>query len=236
MQTRLFLKLMGTSALASLLAEHSMAQDAPGPVVRLADLEIDPAQLQAFMEASRANVQTSLRVEPGVLALHAVSEKGKPTRIRVFEMYADPAAYRAHLQTPHFQKFRAGTDAMITARSLLETVPVRLGAKPQIPAQAQVRIAELEIAPAQLDAYIAAVTVEIDASIRLEPGVLAIYAVTLKDRPNHLRVFEIYADEAAYQAHIASPHFKTYVEVTKTMITSRKLFETDLILLGQKAP
>ena len=98
-----------------------------------------------------------------------------------------------------------------------------------------VRIAELEIDPAQLERYKAAVTEEIETSIRVEPGVLAIYSVALKDNPAHLRFFEIYADENAYKRHLESPHFKKYVDITKSMITSRRLLETVPIALGSKA-
>jgi len=98
-----------------------------------------------------------------------------------------------------------------------------------------VRMAELEIDPGQLDRYKAAVTEEIETSIRVEPGVLAIYAVSVKDDPSHLRFFEIYADEAAYRRHLDSAHFKKYVETTRLMIKSRKLIETVPIVLGSKA-
>ena len=97
-----------------------------------------------------------------------------------------------------------------------------------------VRIAELDIDPAQLDSYTAAVKEEIEASVRLEPGVLAIYAVAEKGNPSKLRFFEIYADEAAYRAHIASPHFRKYFETTKDMIRSKRLIETVPIQLGAK--
>ena len=64
-----------------------------------------------------------------------------------------------------------------------------------------IRIAELEIDPARLDAYKAAVKEEMEASVRVEPGVLAIYAVAEKDNPSKFRLFEMYADEAEYKAH-----------------------------------
>jgi len=102
------------------------------------------------------------------------------------------------------------------------------------PAGVVVRIAELEIDPAQLESYEAAVKEEMEAAVRLEPGVLAIYAVAEKDHPTRLRFFEIYASEAAYRAHIDSPHFKKYVAVTKPMIRSRRLIETVPVLLAAK--
>jgi quinol monooxygenase YgiN len=97
-----------------------------------------------------------------------------------------------------------------------------------------VRIADLEIDPAQMEAYSAAVKVEMATSIRVEPGVLALYAVSIKDKPNHLRFFEMYADNAAYESHRDSAHFKTYVATTKDMILDRKLFETDNFQLSAK--
>jgi len=97
-----------------------------------------------------------------------------------------------------------------------------------------VRIAELDIDPVQLEKYKSAVKEEMEISVRVEPGVLAIYSVALKDDESKLRFFEIYADEAAYQAHIASPHFRKYVEITKDMIRSRKLIETVPIQLSAK--
>ncbi len=100
--------------------------------------------------------------------------------------------------------------------------------------RAVVRIAELVIDPAQLDAYKAAVKEGMADAIRLEPGVLAIYSVAEKDKPNSLRFFEIYASEEAYQAHIESPHFRKYVATTQPMILSRKLIETVPVQLSTK--
>jgi len=112
---------------------------------------------------------------------------------------------------------------------MLSLSGVNLAAESQTPF---VRIAELEIDPAQLEKYKAAVKEEMETSIRLEPGVLAIYSVALKEDPSQLRFFEIYKDEAAYHAHIASAHFRKYVETTKGMIRSRKLLDTVPIQLS----
>ena len=109
---------------------------------------------------------------------------------------------------------------------------------PRVFAQANderlVRIAELEIDPAQLDAYKDALREEIGASIRLEPGVLTLYAVAVKDHPNQIRLFETYASPAAYQARFQSAHFKKYKSGTASMVKSLKLVETEPVMLGTK--
>src|SRR5688500_17085911 len=88
-----------------------------------------------------------------------------------------------------------------------------------------VRIAELEIEPAQLEAYTAAVKEEMESSVRVEPWVVAIYALAEKHTRCKLRFFGMYADEAAYRADIAWPHYRMYFGTTKTMITSRRLID-----------
>jgi quinol monooxygenase YgiN len=97
-----------------------------------------------------------------------------------------------------------------------------------------VRLAELEIYPDQLNAYKAALREEIEASVRTEPGVLTLYAVSVKGHPEQIRLFETYRNAASYQAHLQSPHFKKYKEQTHQMVKSLTLLDTDPILLGSK--
>src|SRR4051812_25817854 len=85
------------------------AQNTSPRVVRLAELEIDPAQLTEYKTALAEEIETSIRVEPGVLSLYAVALKSDPSRIRILEVYADSAAYNTHLETPHFKKYKAAT-------------------------------------------------------------------------------------------------------------------------------
>lgn len=103
--------------------------DRPEPRVRLAELEIDPAHLEHYKAALQEEIATSIRVEPGVLTLYAVSVKDHPTQIRLFEIYANAAAYETHLQSQHFRKYKSGTVGMVKSLKLLETDPILLGAK-----------------------------------------------------------------------------------------------------------
>lgn len=96
-------------------------------------------------------------------------------------------------------------------------------------AEPLLRIAEIEIDPAKLDAYTALLKDEIDASLRLETGVLFLQAVALREAPNHIRVFEGYADEAAYQHHLTTTHFLKYKMSTSYMVKSLRLMEVSPI-------
>ena len=115
-------------SLVFVLPRSSTAQT-QGHLVRLAELEINPAQLERYKAALKEEIETSIRVEPGVLTLHAVALKDNPSQIRLFETYADTAAYKAHLESPHFKKYKATTQGMVKALRLIETDPILLGAK-----------------------------------------------------------------------------------------------------------
>ena len=106
-----------------------VADESDMPFVRVAELEIDPAQLDRYTAAVREEMEVSVRTEPGVLALYAVAEKDHPDKLRFFEMYADEAAYRAHIASPHFRRYAQATRDMITAKRLLDVTPVQLSAK-----------------------------------------------------------------------------------------------------------
>jgi quinol monooxygenase YgiN len=99
------------------------------PYVRVAEIEIDPARVEAYCAALREEIEASIRLEPGVLALHAVAAKDNPAKVIVFEIYADETAYAAHLTTPHFLAYKDATREMVTSLKLTETVPIALGAK-----------------------------------------------------------------------------------------------------------
>ena len=100
-----------------------------GKIVRIAELEIDPAQLGAYRALLSEEIEASVEMEPGVLMLHAVAEKERPEQIRILEVYADRAAYEAHLLTPHFLKYKTATAGMVKSLRLVDVDPVMMRGK-----------------------------------------------------------------------------------------------------------
>jgi quinol monooxygenase YgiN len=88
-----------------------------------------------------------------------------------------------------------------------------------------IRIAEIQVHPEALDDYKRILTEEAEASVRLEPGVVAIFPMFQRDAPTEVRILEIYASQAAYQAHLETPHFKHYKSATLQMVKSLKLVD-----------
>ena len=98
-------------------------------MVRLAKLVIDSAQLENYNALLKEEIEASVRLEPGVLTLYAVAEKNEPTHITILEIYADTVAYKSHILTPHFIKYKNGTKDMVKSLELVETVPLVPGMK-----------------------------------------------------------------------------------------------------------
>lgn len=98
-------------------------------IVRMAELEIDPAQLEDYLVLLTEEIEASVEKEPGVLMLHAVSVKGAPEKIRILEVYANRQAYEAHIQTPHFLKYKTLTAGMVTSLNLVDVDTIVLAAK-----------------------------------------------------------------------------------------------------------
>jgi quinol monooxygenase YgiN len=101
------------------------ASAAEQPMVRIAEIEIDPQQLEVLAEEQDASV----RLEPGVLMLHSVAIADSPTSIRLLEVYASRAAYEAHVKAPHFVKYKTSTEKMVRSLKLIETKPILLCSK-----------------------------------------------------------------------------------------------------------
>lgn len=93
-------------------------------MVRLAKIVVDSSQLNNYKAMLKEEIETAVRAEPGVLTLYAVSEKDNPTHITILEVYADTTAYQSHLQTPHFLKYKKGTNGMVKSLELVSVDPL----------------------------------------------------------------------------------------------------------------
>src|SRR5215831_18024202 len=100
---------LGASVLATFSGGSAMGKDSKEPYVRVAEIEIDPAQLEPYKAAVKEQIEAAVRLEPGVLAQYSVADKEKPAHIFFFEIYADVDADKAHPETAHFKEYKATT-------------------------------------------------------------------------------------------------------------------------------
>lgn len=97
-----------------------------------------------------------------------------------------------------------------------------------------VRIAKIVVDPVQIEHYKVALKEGIETAVRVEPGVLRMYAVYDKNQPTHVTVFETYASKEAYEFHIQTPHFSKYKTGTLNMVKSLELVDVIPIVFKDK--
>ena len=76
--------------------------------VTLVHCHIKPELLDAFLAATRANHEGSIR-EPGNLRFDVIQSVEDPTRIVLYEWFSDEAAAMAHREQPHYFEWREAT-------------------------------------------------------------------------------------------------------------------------------
>lgn len=124
-----FTTLLPILFILALFSNGSVFAQKKTQMVRLARLVIDSTQLESYNAMLKEEIETSVRVEQGVITLYAVAEKNKPNHITILEIYADSSAYKAHVKTPHFLKYKNGTKDMVKSLELVEVKPLVPGMK-----------------------------------------------------------------------------------------------------------
>lgn len=102
-------------------AKQAMQADG---IVRLSKIEVEPQYLDDYMKFATEVGEVSLRTEPGVLTMYAVSDKENPCLITILETYASAEAYKQHIASAHFQKYKQGTLHMVKSLQLCDQHPL----------------------------------------------------------------------------------------------------------------
>jgi quinol monooxygenase YgiN len=89
-------------------------------MVRISEIQIDPARLDEYNAILKAESEASVRLEPGVISIFPMYQREHPTEVRILEIYASRAAYQSHIQSPHFQTYKTRTLAMVKSLKLIE--------------------------------------------------------------------------------------------------------------------
>ena len=82
---------------------------------------------------------------------------------------------------------------------------------------------EFGIDPAQWAQFMPLMVENARRSRSDEPGCRQFDVCVDPARPGTVFLYELYDDRAAFDAHLASPHFKAFAAATQTMIVNRRV-------------
>ena len=84
-----------------------------------------------------------------------------------------------------------------------------------------VMLVHVEIKPGEVERFMPLLLENAKASRETEPGCRQFDIVVNNEDPTKVVFYEVYDNEAAFQAHQQTPHFKKYVETALQYLSSR---------------
>lgn len=88
---------------------------------RIAKIKVDANQLERYQVALKEQMNAAIQLEPGVLSYTVVADKKDANSITIFEVYASLEAYKSHIATPHFKRYKETVKDMVLSLELVDT-------------------------------------------------------------------------------------------------------------------
>ncbi|NQD96538.1 antibiotic biosynthesis monooxygenase [Pseudomonas sp. CrR25] len=89
-----------------------------------------------------------------------------------------------------------------------------------------------QLKPGCFEAFMAAMGVNAAASVRDEPGCLTFDVLRDRSDPDLLWLYEVYVDEAAFEAHTQTAHFLASRPLINPLILNQEAIEADVLALN----
>ncbi len=106
-----------TANAQTLCEKLPMAEDG---ILRYSVIEIIPDYLDEYLPFALEVGEISMKTEPGVLAMYPTVSKEDSCKVTILEIYSSQDAYKSHISSPHFQKYKQGTLHMVKSLQLLD--------------------------------------------------------------------------------------------------------------------
>lgn len=204
-------------------------------VMNIFELGVTPDRDKDFADVARQTISASVDHEAGTLAMYALQHSGNPRQAFMVELYENESTYRKHLNAAPYRAFAARAPDIIDRKKKITLEPQFLGDKHIIPNESTINnLVIVEVKPEFQTDFKNIVLPEMAESLKVEKGVLAMYAATDSQTPNRWYFYEIYASEEDYQLHRQTPHFRDYIRKTAHMSTSKDAIPVKPVFLRNK--
>ena len=82
-------------------------------------------------------------------------------------------------------------------------------------------VVQMEVRPGRREEFLAGMAANAEASVRDEPGCLRFDVCAVEGDPHRFVLYELYADDGAFEAHRAAPHFAVWREVAGRVVATQ---------------
>lgn len=103
------------------MAKEFIQNNNNGMIVRISEIEVYPEYLSEYLDYAKEVAQKSVEQEKDVISIYPMSVIKDNTQIRILEIYKNQEAYKNHINSPHFKKYKEGTLHMVKSLDLVDT-------------------------------------------------------------------------------------------------------------------
>ena len=97
-----------------------------------------------------------------------------------------------------------------------------------------VNAVDIDVVPGKIENYLAAIKEVGAASLKSEPGCSEFDITVSQKDPNHLFIFEVYDNAAAFDAHLKTDHYKKYAATAKDIVAKREVHPLSSVAMMKK--
>lgn len=100
---------------------QDLIQNNNGMIVRISEIEVYPEYLDEYLKFAEVVAKESVEKEKDVISIYPMAVIKDNTQIRILEIYKNQEAYKNHIASPHFKKYKEGTLHMVKNLDLVDT-------------------------------------------------------------------------------------------------------------------
>ena len=104
-----------------IVAKEIVQNNNNGMSVRISEIEVYPEYLDEYLNYAKDVAKISVEKEKDVISIYPMSVIRDNTQIRILEIYKNQEAYKNHIESPHFKKYKEGTLHMVKNLDLVDT-------------------------------------------------------------------------------------------------------------------
>ncbi len=118
---RIFLILVISTAINAIASAKEPMQDPNGGmIVRISEIEVYPEYLAEYLAFAKEVAEESVKNEKDVVSIYPMSVIKNNAKIKILEIYRTREAYKKHIESPHFKKYKESTLHMVKSLELVD--------------------------------------------------------------------------------------------------------------------
>lgn len=162
---------------------------------------------------------TQIAKEEGTYALYGGIGIDTPDNNILLEIYEDEEAYKKHVSSKGFLKYREEREPIMEKLIILEAEPIALEQKTS-GIGTVIYLNKFDIVPEKLEEYKKLAVCEAKRAVKDEPCVMGMYFTSEKDNPNCIHIMTIFRFQSSFDKYFASKEYLKFKEKYEPMLES----------------